>query len=58
MCQNIQWIVSKFGEVVMDARIRILAMFRIKSVVRAVRVASARVFGLMFAVEKMSIRRR
>lgn len=38
-CQNIQWIVSKFGKGIRYARIRILAMFRTKNAATAVKIA-------------------
>jgi len=58
MCQNMKCIVSKFGDVVRVVRIRILVMFRVKSVARAVSVALMWVFGLMFDVDRIRIRIR
>ena len=57
-CQNIQWAVSKYVELIIGIRIRILRMFRMKNIVSAVMIALVRVFGFMFAVDRIRIRRR
>ena len=58
MCQNIQWVVSKYAVPAIGIRMRILRMFRIKSVRRAVMSALMRVSGFMPAVDRIRIRRR
>ena len=58
MCQNIQWIVSKFGVFVRKARIIILVMFSVKRIVRDVAMAFILVFGAMLGVDRIRIKRR
>ncbi len=57
-CQNIQCVMSKYEVVASGTSIRILVMFRAKSIATAVSIALTLIFGLMFGVRRTRAIRR